>query len=347
MLYITEQGCVVHKHGSRLVVRKMGQVIHTELAFQVDQIMAFGNVQFTAPTVHYLLQNGIDTVFLSQGGRFRGRLQAFEGKNVLLRRSQFRKSEDPQFLTELAKLFAHGKISNCRLLLRRQQQRLKCSFVEECLVRLKGLLHRLARCQNVDEVRGVEGRAAALYFDAFPLLLTNPQLPFRGRTRRPPRDPVNAALSFGYGMLLGTITTSLYAVGLDPYLGALHSPDNGKPSLVLDLMEEFRPLLVDSTVISAINRGQLTADDFRYQEPVDLPDSLSPDAELRHEDYPVLLQPESLKKMILLYETSLQRSLTYPRFQNNLTYRQICLEQARLLARHYQDQETYHSFAPR
>lgn len=346
MLYITEQGAVVHKHGNRLLIRKMGQIIHSELAFQVEQILAFGNVQFTAPTIHYLLQNGIDTVFLSRGGRYRGRLQSFEGKNVQLRLQQFRNSQEEQFVVDLAKKFAAGKISNCRTFLRRQQQRLSLTALEECLVRLKGGLNRLERCQSVDEVRGVEGRAAAVYFDVFPLLLNNPDLPFRGRSRRPPKDPVNAALSFGYGMLLGTITTAVHTAGLDPFLGALHVPDNGKPSLVLDLMEEFRPLLVDSVVVTAINRGQLSADDFRYQDSVDSPEGLEPH-QLMPEDYPVLLQPESIKKVILLYETSLSRSLTYPRLGNNLTYRQICLEQSRLLARHYQNLEPYQPFCPR
>lgn len=347
VLYITEQGAILHKQGQRLIVRKLGQIIHTALAFQVEQILAFGNVQLTAPTVHYLLQQGIDTVFMSRTGRYRGRLQSFEGKNIHLRRAQFRLSEDPQFLTDLACCFARGKIQNCRVLLRRQQQRLKERQIEETLIRLKGSLHRLDRMPGVDEIRGVEGNAASLYFDCFPLMLTNPDLPFRGRTRRPPRDPVNAALSFGYGLLLGTITTALYVVGLDPFLGALHAPDTGKPSLVLDLMEEFRPLLVDSIVLSAINKGQLNADDFRYQDTPALPPGFEGDDPLRPDDYPVLLQPESIKKMIMLYETGLNRVLTYPRLGNNINYRQICLEQARLLARHYLGQETYAPFTPR
>lgn len=347
VLYVTEQGSVIHKQGNRLSIRKMGIEILSQLVFDVDQIVAFGNVQLTAPTVHYLLQKGIDTVFMSQGGRFRGRLQGFAGKNILLRQAQFRRSDDPDFLRQLAARFAQGKISNCRLVLRRQQQRLQDSTLENALVRLKGCLNRLQRVGSVDEVRGVEGAAAALYFEVLPLLVNNPELPFRGRTRRPPRDPVNAALSFGYGLLLGTITTALQVAGLDPYLGALHTPDNGKPSLVLDLMEEFRPLLVDSTVLTVINRRQLVADDFRYQDTPALPEGFQADEDLQPDDYPVLLQPESIKKMILFFETALQRTVTYPRLGNNITYRQVCLEQARLLARHYQGQEEYQPFTPR
>jgi CRISPR-associated protein Cas1 len=347
VLYLTEQGAIVHKNGNRLIVRKLGEEIHSVLAFQVEQVMAFGNIQLTAPAVHYLLQQGIDTVFLSQGGRFRGRLQSFEGKNILLRRAQFRQSEEADFLLKLSQAFAHGKISNCRSLLRRHQQKLQDSLVEQTLVRLKGSLQRLARCKSVDEVRGVEGNAAAMYFDCFRLMLNNPELPFRGRSRRPPRDPPNAALSFCYGMLLGTVTTVLQTVGLDPYLGALHTPDNGKPSLVLDLMEEFRPLLCDSLVVAAINRRQLTADDFRYQETAPLPPGLEGEVELQPDDYPVLLQRESIKKMIMLYENALSRTVTYPRLGNNISYRQVCLEQARLLARHYQGQEEYVAFTPR
>lgn len=342
-----EQGAQVHKSGNRLIVRKMGQEIQSRLLFDVEQVVALGNVQFTAPTIHCLLQRGIDTVFLSKNGRFRGRLQSFEGKNVLLRRQQFRQADQPDFQLKLACSFAAGKIQNCRLLLRRQQQRLQLKTLEEALVRLKGSIHRLERAQDIDEVRGIEGNAAAIYFDCFGLMLTNPNMSFRGRNRRPPRDAPNAALSFGYGLLLGTLNTALYVAGLDPFVGALHAPDTGKPSLVLDLMEEFRPLLVDAMVVSAINRRQLTEDDFRYQEVPALPPGLEGEEPLQEDDYPVLLQPESIRKMIMLYEQGLKRTVTYPPLGNNLTFQQICLEQARLLARHYQGQEAYLPFTPR
>jgi CRISPR-associated protein Cas1 len=348
VVYVSEQGAIVNKKRERLIVKKEGRTLEVVHLAQMEQLVLFGNIQMTAPAVHTLLQRGIDTVFMSQNGRFRGRLQSYEGKNISLRLGQFRSSQDPAFLLDLAARVVRGKIQNSRLVLRRQQQRLQSPQVEESLLRLRASITRTEKVASLDELRGVEGNASAVYFDALRLVNCNPALPFRGRTRRPPLDPFNALLSFGYGLLLGTINTAVHVVGLDPYLGSLHTPDNGKPSLVLDLMEEFRPLLVDALVLAMVNRGQIQPHDFRVKQdagslPVDFQDPDEP----RKSEYPVLLQPASLKKVVVLYETNLQRTVTYAPTGNNLTYRQICLEQTRRLARHYLGTDSYEAFSPR
>lgn len=341
-MYVAEQGAVVHKNRARLIVRKEGRVLEAVHLEPLEQVVLLGYIQITPAATHTLLQRGIDTVYLSKNGRYRGRLQSFAGKNIELRLAQFARSAEATFLVDLAKRMVQGKIQNMRLVLRRQQQRVRSERVESALTRMRGSLHRLTRSETLDEVRGVEGSATAMYFEVLSEVITNPSIPFLGRSRRPPRDPFNALLSFGYGLLLGTVETALQVVGLDPFLGSLHTPDNGKPSLVLDLMEEFRPLFVDSLMLAAVNRKQIHPQDFRT-ESVDFSDP----SDARRGTVGVLLRRESIKHIVELYEQNLQRTLVYGPSGLNLTMRQICLEQARRLARHYQGREPYEAFSPR
>lgn len=347
VLYVTEQGAVVHRQGRRLVVRKLGHVLEWVHTFRLEQLVLFGNVQLTAQAIAFLLQEGIDTVFMGTGGKYRGRLVSGDGKNVALRQTQFRRAEDTAFQLDLARRFVRGKLQNSCALLRRHQRRVRRPEVESALHRVRHSLAKLDSSATLDEVRGREGAGAAAYFAAFPQLIAQEGFPFGGRTRRPPRDAVNALLSFGYTMLLGTVTTAVQVVGLDPFLGSLHTPENGKPSMVLDLMEEFRPLLVDAGVLRVINRRQMLPEDFLYQEDVELPPEIAGDEPPPREEYPVLMRPESIRKWILAYEQSLRQRLLYPPLSAQLTYRQIVLEQARLLARHIQGDKTYEPFVAR
>lgn len=347
VLYVTEQGTTVHKLGRRLVVRKLGHVIETVHTFNLEQVILFGNIQLTAQATTFLLQEGIDTVFMGTGGRYRGRLVSGDGKNILLRRQQFRKAEEESFLLDIAQRFVRGKLNNCRTLLRRHQRQRPSDEIQTALLRINHSIRALASTRSLDEIRGREGAGAAAYFGCFPRLILQEGFPFGGRTRRPPKDAVNALLSFGYTMLLGTVTTAIQVVGLDPFLGSLHAAENGKPSLVLDLMEEFRPLLVDAAVLRAINRRQMVPGDFLYQEDVEMPAELAGDEPPAREDYPVLLRPESIRKWILVYEQTLRQRVLYPPLGTQITWRQVVLEQARRLARHIKAEEIYEPFVPR
>ncbi|MHB2020941.1 MAG: CRISPR-associated endonuclease Cas1, partial [Candidatus Xenobia bacterium] len=255
-MYVTEQGAMLVKDGQRIVVRKDRTTLQWVHAFRLEQLVLFGRIHVSPGTVAFLLEQGIDTVFMSTGGRFRGRLVSTEGRNVSLRIVQFRRFSDNEFAVQFAQRFVHGKLANSRTLLRRHQRTTRDEAVEAALHRIRHAQSRLPQSQTLDEVRGWEGAGAAAYFNAFSVLLPGDAFTFKGRNRRPPRDPVNALLSFGYTLLLGTVMTAVQVVGLDPWLGTLHAADNGKPSLVLDLMEEFRPLLVDAAVLRSIHRRQ-------------------------------------------------------------------------------------------
>lgn len=347
VLYVVEQGAVISKRGDVLVVSREHETLRSVPAFALDQLVVFGRVQLTAPVRDYLLEREIDTVFMTRSGRFRGRLTSYTGGNIELRQAQFRRCEDQDFLVDLGQRFVEGKLSNCRAVLRRHQRRLQNAEVERGLLRLRKTLGLLERATTLDEVRGYEGDGSASYFGCVSHLLRQPGFEFARRSRRPPLDPFNALLSFGYTMLLGTVMTAVYLVGLEPYLGALHTPTKGRPSMGLDLMEEFRPLLVDAVAIRAVNRRQFLPEEFEYHAEAGpaLPfvDGESPSPS----EYPVLLGRLGIKKWIALYEEQLQAQIEYPRYGCRLTFSQIIIEQARLLARHFLGEEPYLAFAVR
>ncbi len=347
VLYVVEQGAILSKKGERLVIRKGNEVLEAVPIFALDQVVVFGNAQVSAPARNLLLDRGIDTVFLTPGGRFRGRLSSYSGGNIELRRAQFQRCAQDEFLVDLGRRIVVGKLTNARTLLQRYQRRLQCRQVEQALVRMRATLSRLDRAENLDQLRGCEGEGSAAYFGCFGELLANSDFFFKGRNRRPPRDPMNALLSFGYTSLLGTVLTAVQVVGLDPFLGALHAPARGRPSVALDLMEEFRSLLVDAVAIRAANRRQLRPEEFVYRPEVEPPEGLGELEELTPQDYPVLLGRVSIKKWIALYEEQLQTRIHYERYGCRLTYQQVVTEQARLLARHFMGEEEYVAFTVR
>jgi CRISP-associated protein Cas1 len=346
-MYVTEQGSSLVKQGDRLVVTKQGKPISWTHAFKVDQVALMGNVSVSPQAIAFLLQEGIDTVFLSYYGKFRGRLVSQFGKNVDLRRVQFQKIDDQTFRVETARLYVKGKLHNCRIFLRRRNQELHDSNITTVLHRLRRLTGQVDKSETVESIMGVEGAGAAAYFGCFGSLIKSTEMTFHGRNRRPPKDPVNVLLSLGYTLLANAVHTQVNIVGLDPYLGCLHSPEYGRPSLVLDLMEEFRPVLVDSTVIYAINSSVIRNSDFFR------PDEAEPAAfdfaetEPTREDYPILLKHQGMKKFVSLFEERLNKRVLHPERGMRMTYREIIREQVRMFARHLADESKYRSFSMR
>lgn len=274
-VYVTEQGANVGKDGHRIVVRKGRTPLASFPAASVDQVVLFGNVSVTPAALAYFLARGIDTVLLTAKGRYRGRLVGPEGKNIALRRMQFRIYEDEGFRLRFVRTLVNAKIHNMRALLQRAARR-RGLKITETVHRLKRLKDQIPDITEIDRLRGIEGAASAAYFGVFRELLA-PEWTFDGRTRRPPKDAVNALLSFGYALLGTSVESAVYTTGLDPYLGFFHVVDYGRPSLVLDLMEEFRPIIVDSLVLNVVNHRLLTPDDFqRRGEGVFLKDDARP-----------------------------------------------------------------------
>ncbi len=259
---VTEQGARVSVEGDLLVVSKEGRPLRKLRLADVDQVLLFGRVELSSGAVARLARRRLDVVFLSANGNFRARLVSHTSRNVALRLAQFEKASDPAFCLGVARSIVAGKIQHQRQILLRAQRRLQDPSLADALAQMRQLLERVPRTDHVDSLRGLEGQAASLYFAHFGRLLLNDQFSFHRRTRRPPRDPVNACLSFGYA-LLGTVAESEVArCGLDPMVGFFHQPAYGRPSLVLDLIEEFRPH-VDMLVLRLFNLRQLAPTDFR------------------------------------------------------------------------------------
>jgi len=312
-LYIIEQGATLTKVDNRFVVRKGRKVLKEIPALQVDRIVVFGNANLTTPAIKFALHQGIDVAYLSSRGIYRGRLQPEPTKDARLRWMQYEKSRDPDFRLALSKQFVSGKLQNMIALCRRQRRSQKGRTIEAQLNILERLSRKVTLAEGLEELRGYEGAASAAYYKAFRRFLRQ-DLGFERRNHRPPRDPVNALLSLGYTLLYNNIYGLINVVGLDPYLGFFHELKRGHAALASDLMEEWRPVIVDSLVLAMINRGELGQGDFRW---------------IRGQ---VRLTREGLMQFLRRYEGRLAARVFYPRLKVRISYRR-CLElQVRHLA---------------
>ena len=348
-LYITTQGAKLRYRTRRLVVEKDGKQIAAVPAVHVEQVLVFGNVVLTTPAISYLLESGVDTIFLTLRGRYKGRLVGATGGNGRLRLRQYERVVDPEWALEMARAIVQTKLHNTRTLLRRYARRtppvlaqdpeeggtaaenirkLLASAADE----LTELIARTERCRAINSLSGVEGRGAAVYFSVFRHLIRAEGWNFEKRTRRPPRDPVNALLSFGYTVLTHNVESTVRAVGLDPYLGFLHQVAYNRPSLALDLVEEFRTIVVDSVVLRCLNSKLILPGHFR----------ITPGG-----TYPVLLNDEGRGVFIRELEARLALEFRHPDSEERVTYRRCFELQARQLARCLQTGEVYRPFQVR
>ncbi|HTU18583.1 MAG TPA: CRISPR-associated endonuclease Cas1, partial [Gemmataceae bacterium] len=267
VLYVQEPGSHVGKRSEHLVVRKDGQEVTRVPMHAIRQLVVFGNVQVSTQALETLVANEIPIAYLTGYGRFIGTFAPAERKNVGLREAQFRRFADPAECLSLSKAVVRGKLINQRALLMRSLRSDGDRGSDEPAARdLAELIRRLDGAPTLETVLGLEGQGAALYFGEFGRFL-RAQPPgrgfdFTGRNRRPPRDPVNSLLSFAYALLTKDCFAAVSTVGFDPYKGFFHSNRHGKPSLALDLMEEFRPVIADSVVLTLLNNEMLSPADF-------------------------------------------------------------------------------------
>jgi CRISPR-associated protein Cas1 len=317
-LYVQEQGARIGLDGEVLEVRSREQgIIGKARLFELSQLVLLGNVQVSAQAVRELCGRGIPVCWMTFGGWLAGFTDGLGHNNVEIRRAQFRAAEDPEAALRLARRFVRNKIANGRTLLRRNHP----DAPEATLREMSALAEATGSAAGLPELLGIEGNAARLYFEAFPALIratggAEMGFDFTTRSRRPPRDPVNALLSFAYSLLGKDVTVTARAVGLDPFLGFFHQPRHGRPALALDLMEELRPIVADSVVLSAINTGVVAGGDF-------VRSSLG-----------VAMKPEGRKRFMRAYERRMEEEVTHPVFGYRISYRRVLEVQCRLLVRH-------------
>lgn len=260
-LYVKETGSCVRRVGQRLEIVKGGEKLASARLRDVERVVLFGNVELSGPAMCALLDAGIETVLLSYYGRFRGRLVPAESKNVFLRQKQFQRLADTSFRVEISKRILAAKVRNGRALLQRHHWNYALPELPNVIELMAQGRERLFEQTTLEGLLGMEGNCARVYFGAFGRMV-RAEFEFTTRSRRPPRDPVNALLSFGYSLLCSELTGAVASQGLDPHVGVLHELDYGRPSLALDIEEEFRQPLVDRLVLSVVNRSVIRPEHF-------------------------------------------------------------------------------------
>jgi len=318
-LYLNTQGVRVGKSGEVLQVKQKEALVQEVRIGEICQVNVMGNVQVSTQAVQTLCELAVPICYFSQGSWFYGITTGINSKNVFLRRTQFRMADQEWFPRSLARALVAGKIRNQRTMLQRNHIEPRA----EALLGLRQMAEQAERARALDELLGIEGNAARIYFGEFAGMLKPDDgarteqfdFDFAGRNRRPPKDPVNALLSLAYSVLAKDLTIACYAVGFDPYMGFYHQPRFGRPALALDLMEPFRPLIGDSAVLSAINTRMVTAKDFVRAGPG------------------VALTAGGRKAFFRAYEARMDTLVTHPLFEYRVSYRRLLEIQARLLAR--------------
>lgn len=318
-LYVQARGAKIAKKGETLEISVEDQKVQTVRLLDVSQLVLMGQVYVTTPTLHELMAREVPISWHSFGGWFLGHSVGTGHKNVEIRTAQYRASFDSSWCLRLAKAFVIAKIRNQRTMLRRNWK--EDAAPADLVDGFQQDLRRAQRAGDLGELLGAEGQAAALYFSAFAGMLSRGPdqslaFDFTTRNRRPPTDPVNALLSYAYTLLTRSWTVVLTAVGFDAYRGFYHQPRYGRPALALDMMESFRPLIADSSVLQAINNGEVRPTDF-----ISAAGS-------------VALTADGRKRFIAAFERRLSHEITHPVFGYKLSYRRLLELQARLLARH-------------
>lgn len=329
--YVREQGAVIQKTDQRLLVYKDEKEIARIPLHDLDQLIVMGNVQITTQAKTSLLSAGIDVGFMSIAGKLRGWLISDDSKNSELRLRQMQAMSAPNMALSLAKQVVAGKLLNQEAVLLNEGNALPMleeagssrtaparvtGNISEAARGIRDMLARGMNALDADSLRGFEGKAATYYWPAFRRLLKR-DMGFQGRVYRPTPDPVNALLSFGYALLQKDVTSMARLVGFDAYLGFFHTVQSGRPSLVLDVMEEFRPIVVDMMVIEMIARDDIAAADFVRGE----------------KDSGFTLKESPLRRVIEAYEERLEAKVRYGLRNENLRLRQCIEEQVRQLAR--------------
>jgi CRISPR-associated protein Cas1 len=330
-LYVMEQGAELAKEDERLIVRKDGATLREVPAMKVDQVMIFGNVRITTPAMQFCLMEDIPVFLLSSRGRYYGAIESTTTDKVVLHRDQFTRAGDPAFVLNLSREIVRGKVANTRTLLLRSARKNGSDDVRSAATALQGVLNRLDAVSTLDELRGMEGSAAARYFSVWPELVGG-EWRFEGRRRQPPPDPVNSLLSFGYTLLFYNTYSMVRSRGLHPHVGFYHTLRQGHPSLVSDLMEEFRAPVVDATVLTLLHRRQVTPEDFR--RPTD-------------PETPCLLTDEARKRVTRTFEAAFNRSVSHPDTGRCDYRRAIALQAQRLVDAIRDGRSRYQAFQTR
>lgn len=336
-LYVTTDGAWLKKDGANVVMEIDGTEKARLPVHMLESLVCMGRVMVSPPLLGFCAEQGISVSFLSANGKFLARVEGPVSGNVLLRREQYRRTDDALQCADIVRNLLLGKVHNQRVVLGRALRDHGDALADadhaeltHAHKRLRRILDRLLQEESLDVLRGLEGEAAQAYFGVFNHLIRapDPALRFNGRSRRPPLDAINALLSFLYTLLTHDCRSALETVGLDPAVGFLHRDRPGRPSLALDLLEEFRPLLADRLALSLINRRQINIRDFT-----------------RLDNGAVLLKEDSRKTVLVAYQERKREDMLHAFLEEKCATGLFPLIQAQLMARHLRgDLEAYPPF---
>lgn len=343
---ISTQGKLTKK-GETLVLHMDENTTKTIFPFKTEQLVLIGNIDLSTPALKFLMHRQIDTVFINKNGRYNGRLDFSQGKNIFLRIKQYERLKDEAFRLRLAKSIVSAKLKNqlhfIQRIGRKREEKQKINAAKE---QIRALWNKAQQAASLDSLRGYEGAAARAYFSVFQHALLPDFARFDGRSMNPPQDNVNAVLSFLYTLILYRVDAALETEGLDPYAGYFHALGYGKRTLSFDLMEEYRTPLADTLTIALFNLGVLQESDFREvvfsAESDDFP--LEPDEEHEafNEKKGILLNRDGLRKVITQFEKKLDTEIYFTPLQKRISYKQLIMQQVKHFKRVLNgEEETY------
>lgn len=317
-LYIVQDDAFIGKVDERIHVKFERKILQDVPFIHVEGVVILGRATISPAVVFELMERHIPLSFISNIGHYLGRLEPEMTGNIFVRKAQWQAAgETPQSI-HVVQAFVRGKLKNYRQTLMRYQREFDDLHLSKNIARIEQVIDAIKSTHNINSLRGLEGSGSAAYFGCFNQLIRNSQFSFTKRVRRPATDSVNSLLSFGYSLLRHDVQSAVNIVGFDPYLGYLHFDRYNRPSLALDLMEEFRPLVVDAVVLSILNKQLLTPADF-VTEPL---------------SGAVSLTSEGRKIFLTNYERKKQSEFKHPVIGRKCTYREAFELQARLLSKY-------------
>lgn len=314
-IYVYEQGSIITINENRLIITKVNKEIESIPIELIDGVMIFGNIQVSTQSIHKLLSKGINITYLSKKGYNFGRLENSNKVNIERQRLQFKKSEDIFYSLEISKKFIEGKIRNQRTVLLRANKQLKNKEIKEKIELMKRYIAKIEYVDDIESLMGMEGFCAKIYFDSLNYIL-NEEYRFKNRSKRPPRDPFNSIISFGYALLYNEVFNILGSKGLNPYVAFLHKDRNKHAALCSDIMEEFRPILIDTLSIYLLNNDKIIKEDFIFNV----------------KNNSVLLNKDGVSKVVSEFEKRILQKVSYVKEINyKMNFREIIEYQISLL----------------
>jgi len=316
-VYVTQEEAFICKVDERLNVKVDKKTILDVPLIKVDGVVIFGRATVSPAAIAELINRKTSLTFLNSNGKYLARLEPEMSKNIFLRSAQWKAAGESAKAVHVVRGFVRGKLKNYRVSLMRSARTNPEVNLDAKIHQIESVIAPIDKTNSIDSLRGLEGAGSAAYFASFDRLIRKANFTFNVR-HRPATDPVNSLLNLGYTLLRHDIQSALNIVGFDPYLGYLHTERYGRPSLALDLMEEFRPLIVDAVVLTAINRQQLTPNDFTTEPLSNV----------------VTLTKEGIRTFLRLYQEKKLSKFTHPVMKRQFTYQEAFEVQARLLGKY-------------